>query len=278
MLRIAALPLALFLLIVAAPEAEARRGQSAKQKEADADVWYELAMEAWQEGHYDEAAVAFERAHGLTGDPTLLFNAGRSYHKAKRHRLAKERYERFLLDQGAPKEEREVALKRLVELEIEIEKAGGDGAAEEAARKEAEARIGKKAAGRRSRKHEEEAEPPPPEEEPPPDSVLRKRTDAEATVGEPGTGVPPPGTSSAAATPVYKKWWFWVAIIGGVVLVAAVVNSQQPGSGGGGGGGGGVATDRGGPRGGCIEGPDPFGCWVLADCTVICGEAARGSF
>ncbi len=65
-----------------------------------ARAWYDIAMKHTKSGAFGKAAVAFEAAFKLDPDPTLLYNAARSYHRAGRLREAKKLYQRYI---GMPK-------------------------------------------------------------------------------------------------------------------------------------------------------------------------------
>ncbi len=82
--------------------------------------WYELAMRAFKEKRWGEAALAFDAAYRYHADPTLLFNAARAYQRDEQLEPAKARYEDLLKASGVDPDIRQRAVDAVVQVEVLI--------------------------------------------------------------------------------------------------------------------------------------------------------------
>ena len=149
-------------------------------------VWSQASVE-YSLGHFEAAARHYEEAYHLVQDPALLFNLGQAHRKAGAMAPALEAYRSFLRTSppGAP--DRELARKRIEELEGLVDTARGDGPPAAGA-------LSSPALGT-----------PPPQTAVDAPSLLTSRPFAEH--------------SSSRES---HRWWLWG--IGGAVLVAAAVS------------------------------------------------------
>jgi tetratricopeptide (TPR) repeat protein len=86
---------------------------------AEARARYEAGVAAYEQGHFDQAIRAFERAHELDPAPILLFNIAQSYRKKGDPQQALLHYRRYLqADPRAP--DRAKVVSRIEELEGQL--------------------------------------------------------------------------------------------------------------------------------------------------------------
>ena len=84
--------------------------------------WYQLAMKAFKEKRWGEAALAFDAAYRYHADPTLLFNAARAYQRDDQLETAKARYEELLqASSGVDPDIRQRAVDAVVQVEVLIQ-------------------------------------------------------------------------------------------------------------------------------------------------------------
>ncbi len=103
--------LALLAAVATATPVTARAAEPSSVEQLEAE-----AVAAYEAGDFDEAASLFEQAFDASGDPNLLYNAGRVYEEAGKLEKAIEYYERFVHAEGVGLDTRVVASERLSQL------------------------------------------------------------------------------------------------------------------------------------------------------------------
>lgn len=88
----------------------------------EATSYGDAAIQAFQEGRYEEAVQNFEKAFELDGNPNNLFNIGRVYEEAGELESAVDYYKRFISQPGVSLDNRKIALERIDVLEQIIAK------------------------------------------------------------------------------------------------------------------------------------------------------------
>lgn len=89
--------------------------------EAEAKLRYNEGVAAFEAGRHEEAAIAFEKAFELAGDPTLLYNVSVAYEKAGQLEPALEALEQYI--EVAPEAERAELEQSRKGLELRIQRA-----------------------------------------------------------------------------------------------------------------------------------------------------------
>ncbi|MCZ7680927.1 MAG: hypothetical protein M5U28_19950 [Sandaracinaceae bacterium] len=78
----------------------------AQDEVTQARAAFDSAIEAYEEGRFEDALRGFERAYDLTGAPALLYNIATTHDRLRNDREALEAYERYLEASELTDEER----------------------------------------------------------------------------------------------------------------------------------------------------------------------------
>jgi len=223
------------LAIGLAMPARADNDEQAKQRFLD-------GKQAYLEGRYAEAAVAFKAAAALRPSPILEFNLGRCYEKLGRDADALAAYQRYLAAAKDAPNRADVEA-RVAELQTKLKRSQDP----------YELLDSRGAASRPAA-----APPPPARAQPRPLRAEEGRHEAElpeswaqAGQGAPSDQQSAPGYQQPAARapagptqpqrpaplprrdegPIYKQWWFWVACAGGAVIAGFIIATAASSSG-----------------------------------------------
>jgi hypothetical protein len=195
----------------------------ARNKDKNEDLAREQVRQgtaAYNLGHFEEAAQAYEEAYRLVQDPALLFNIGQSHRQAHKPDKAVLSYRAFLRTAQPEDPNRALAEKRVAELQkqLEEEKAAKASAAEPSPVGNGSATL---------------SPTPTPGSEPPPAGMVVPDTTpvpeaaatSSSTSGGAATAILEESNRPAVAPapPVYKRWWFWTAV--GTAVVAGTVTA-----------------------------------------------------
>lgn len=115
---------------IAGPGVAGPESPPSPREQEEAKVLRAEAEEHFFRDEYDDAVQKFERAFGVAGHPSDLFNAGRVYEEKGDIVTALERYEQFAEQPRVALEDRAIAAKRIEVLRVLVDE-GGDGGGDE---------------------------------------------------------------------------------------------------------------------------------------------------
>jgi tetratricopeptide (TPR) repeat protein len=164
------------------------------RRDEEARGLFSAGKVAYEEGRYEDALEHFQRAHGLSGRPELLYNVGQSLDRLRRDREAVEALRRFLEEVPDTPHRKQVGA-RIRALEDAIER----------------------------RERGDDVEPSSPV--PTPEQAAREET------SETRAGADPLVDTGEGKRGVHTRWWFWTGI-GAVVVAGIVVGVLVGGAGG----------------------------------------------
>lgn len=118
----------------------AARAPTQAEREAARQA-YEEGSALYERGEYVRAIEAFERAHGITGAPELLYNIYTAAQRARELQRASDALSAYLASDAVPAEERPALSERLSRLAEEIEAEQRAQQDEAEAQRTAEARL-----------------------------------------------------------------------------------------------------------------------------------------
>jgi tetratricopeptide (TPR) repeat protein len=178
-----------------------------EHKEEMLEQWRQGTVE-YTLGHYDLAVAHYEQGYRLFEEPALLYNLAQAYRKTGAPEQALTAYHSYLLRSPPTAPNRELARKRIAELEAAV-------AARKAAAGAAAAGAGPAGTGLEAPRAVATttlAEPPSAVEAPPAAVDLRAAAPEEA----PAVGAP------------HRRWWLWglaaVIVAGGVTAILVATN------------------------------------------------------
>ena len=170
--------------------------QAAKAKEDQARDQVKKGTAAFNLGHFDEAVRSYEEAYRLIQDPALLYNIAQSYRLDRKLENAMVAYRSFLRTAAPDDPNRDLAEKRVADLQRQLDEEKSAKAASEPPKD--------------PEKVEVKGEPIP---------TVVPPTASPGTMNLVDQSPPPP--SAESSSPFYKTWWFW-GTVGGAVAAGTI--------------------------------------------------------
>jgi tetratricopeptide (TPR) repeat protein len=199
---------AMAVLLLTVLDGPARAQEHEEQKDEMLEQWRQGTVE-YTLGHYDLAVAHYEQGYRLFEEPALLYNLAQAYRKTGALEQALTAYHSYLLRSPPNAPNRELARKRIAELEAAV-------AAREAAAGAAAAGAGPAATGL---------------------GAPRAVATATLAVAAPPSGVVAPAAvdlraaapeEAPAAGGTRRRWWLWglgaIVVAGGVTAILLATN------------------------------------------------------